>query len=287
MNVSVINTKSIFFRFFYFVVLTILLFVFIKTVLNNKIINSIVSFENCSSLYLSFPFNKEAKNYTDIINSISFPLFSQLNTNTEFISASIKGENTKDNTIIENNMPQTNTETKIIEERNIEESYNYTYEDVKIKNQSNYNLTEEMLSQEYEKLKTKKIIIYHTHTCESYTPSEQYNYTMSGNYRSTDNNYNVVRVGEELKKFLEVKGFTVIHNITCHDYPSYTGSYERSFETIQNILNNNNDADLVIDIHRDAVGDGSWYGPTISINNKTVAQMMFVVRDRWRRIRTP
>ena len=51
----------------------------------------------------------------------------------------------------------------------------------------------------------KKILIYHTHTCESYTPSEKYNYTMTGNYRTTDNNYNVVKLGQELSRLFKTK----------------------------------------------------------------------------------
>ena len=34
---------------------------------------------------------------------------------------------------------------------------------------------------------------------------------------------------------------------------------------------------LVIDLHRDAVGDGSSYGPTVKVNGESVAQLMFVI----------
>ena len=55
-----------------------------------------------------------------------------------------------------------------------------------------------------------------------------FEYEMTGNYRTTDSNYNVVRVGEELSKYLKEKGFNVEHNETYHDYPSYSGSYARA-----------------------------------------------------------
>ena len=100
---------------------------------------------------------------------------------------------------------------------------------------------------------------------------------MTGNYRTTDNNYNVVRLGEELCENLKNKGFETIHNTTYHDYPSYSGSYDRSLETVENILKDNQDIEIVIDLHRDAVGDGASYGPTVKINEESVAQMMFVV----------
>lgn len=76
---------------------------------------------------------------------------------------------------------------------------------------------------------------------------------------------------------MKQKGFEVIHDTSYHDYPSYNGSYERSLETIEKILEDNQDIQIVIDLHRDAVGDGSSYGPTVKINGESVAQLMFVI----------
>ena len=103
-----------------------------------------------------------------------------------------------------------------------------------------------------------------------------YEYTASGNFRTTDLNKSVVRVGTELKTYLEKKGFNVTHNTTYHDYPAYSGSYSRSLETIQNLLSGK-DTQIVIDLHRDAVGSSSNYAPTVKINDKYAAQMMFVI----------
>ena len=55
-----------------------------------------------------------------------------------------------------------------------------------------------------------------------------YEYEMTGNYRTTDLNYSVARVGTELTSYLQNKGFNVEHNTTYHDYPAYSGSYARS-----------------------------------------------------------
>lgn len=150
------------------------------------------------------------------------------------------------------------------------------YGSVEIDNESNYNITEDMLIPNVEISNKKDIIIYHTHTCESYTPCEKYNYTMTGNYRTTDSNYNVIRVGNELTNYLTQKGFNVIHDGTYHDYPSYSGSYSRSLETAERLLYDT-PAEIVIDIHRDAVGNGDTYGPTVMINGNRVAQLMFVI----------
>ena len=71
--------------------------------------------------------------------------------------------------------------------------------------------------------------------------------------------------------------FNVIRDETKHDYPAYSGSYTRSLETIEGILKKNSDAEIVFDIHRDAVGSSSNYAPTVEINGEKVAQLMFVI----------
>ena len=48
------------------------------------------------------------------------------------------------------------------------------------------------------------------------------------------------------------------------------------FGTIQGILVDKK-VDIVIDLHRDAIGDGDTYGPTVKINDNSVAQLMFVI----------
>ena len=103
-----------------------------------------------------------------------------------------------------------------------------------------------------------------------------YEYEMTGNYRTTDLNYSVARVGKELANYLQNKGFNVEHNTTYHDYPAYSGSYSRSLATIQSLLANKN-TDIVIDLHRDAVGSSNTYAPSVRINGNLAAQMMFVI----------
>ena len=99
---------------------------------------------------------------------------------------------------------------------------------------------------------------------------------MTGNYRTTNLEFSVAKVGTELTKYLEKKKFNVMHNITYHDYPAYSGSYARSLETVQNLLVAE-DTQLVIDLHRDAVGSSSSYAPTVKINDQHAAQLMFVI----------
>ena len=170
-----------------------------------------------------------------------------------------------------------NLNTKIVDVNNKKDTYTNIYGNVKIKNESEYTLTESMLSPNIKFENNKNILIFHTHTCESYTPTSQNNYTASGNFRTTDLNYSVARVGNELTDCLSKKGYNVYHDVTYHDYPAYNGSYTRSLKTIKNILNNNMSAELVIDLHRDALGSNSSYGPTVMIGEEQVAQLMFVI----------
>ncbi len=91
-------------------------------------------------------------------------------------------------------------------------------------------------------------------------------------------NYSVAQVGTTLTDLMTAKGFNVSHLLTYHDYPQYNGSYTRSYETVSNFLTSNNStAQVVLDIHRDAVGSNSSYAPCVKIGEETVAQIMIVV----------
>lgn len=165
--------------------------------------------------------------------------------------------------------------TQVVTLNPLPDSYTVECNGVKIKNETSYELTQDMLNQKIE-VNTNNILIFHTHTCESYTSSEQYQYTPTGNYRTTDTNFSVARVGNELSKYLTFYGYNVTHNITYHDYPAYSGSYNRSLNTVESILQNQN-ADIIIDIHRDAIGSKPDYAPTVKIGEDYAAQLMFVI----------
>ncbi len=146
-----------------------------------------------------------------------------------------------------------NVQTAVIEQNNKKDVYTDIYQSVRIKNESNYSLTEKMVTPDIKFNNTKDIIIYHTHTCESYTPTANSQYVATGNYRTNDSNYSVARVGTELANQLAGKGYTAIHDTTFHDYPAYTGSYTRSLSTVKNLLGTYRNVECVLDIHRDAL----------------------------------
>ena len=63
--------------------------------------------------------------------------------------------------------------TENVEENNIKAKYTTTYGSVKINNQSDYELNQDILKPNIEITNKKDILIYHTHTCESYTASKR------------------------------------------------------------------------------------------------------------------
>ena len=169
---------------------------------------------------------------------------------------------------------QTGLKTEV-QSSNVPNKYTTQYNGVKIKHEVKYKLTEEILKPDIA-VNKENILIYHTHSCESYTPSEKYQYKKTGNFRTTDKNYSVIRVGNELEEQLKTYGYNVIHDESYHDYPSYTGSYANSLKTVSKLLEENENTDVVIDLHRDAIGD-STYAPTVKIGEEYAAQLMFVI----------
>ncbi len=170
---------------------------------------------------------------------------------------------------------QTNVKTEVVTNNPLTESYNVQYGAVKIKNQTSYTLTEEMLNPDIT-LDNKNILLFHTHSCESYTASEKYQYTPTGNFRTTDLNFTVTRVGAELETQLKQYGYSVYHDSSYHDYPAYNGSYTRSLQTVENILKTY-PSDIIMDVHRDAIGSREDYAPTVKIGEDYAAQIMFVI----------
>lgn len=170
---------------------------------------------------------------------------------------------------------QTNVATEVVTQNPISESYNVECNGVKIKNETSFEINSS-ISENQTQINKNNVLIFHTHTCESYTPSEQYQYQQTGNFRTTDLNFNVSRVGDELTNYLQGFGFSVTHDKTYHDYPAYSGSYNRSLTTVQNALKTT-PSDIIIDLHRDAIGNKSNYDPSVKIGEDVAAQLMFVI----------
>jgi stage II sporulation protein P len=112
-----------------------------------------------------------------------------------------------------------------------------------------------------------EVLIYHTHTSESYKP---------GDPISSDNTQNVVAVGDVLANELQSNyGISAINDKTVHDKEAYTQSYARSVVTLDKYLNKYKDFKLVIDLHRDSVDDKKAI--TMKMNGENVAKFSLVM----------
>ena len=123
-----------------------------------------------------------------------------------------------------------------------------------------------------------QILIYHTHTTESFMDDESQYYTDFDEPRTTDSEKNIVKIGEIIKEQLENAGYKVVHDKTIHDYPAFSGSYNRSAETVNKALKEYPSIKIAIDVHRDTITSGNdKIAPVVNINGKEAAQVMLVM----------
>ncbi|MBQ4504267.1 MAG: stage II sporulation protein P, partial [Firmicutes bacterium] len=120
-------------------------------------------------------------------------------------------------------------------------------------------------------VKSPQVLIYHTHTTESYQPVTE------GNFHSVNKIGTVREVGDVLAERLEELGYQVIHDETIHDHPSYSQSYSRSLETAMEYLHQYPEIALVVDLHRDAAGYAGSVGKVHSIEGKNSAAYGYVI----------
>ena len=160
---------------------------------------------------------------------------------------------------------------------------NMTFENISVRNTSGYDIDPgELLSEplpfDIEDNRSVQVLVYHTHTCESYLEDDSGVYYDDFYPRSTDPEKGVMAVGEELVETLKQRGIGAVHDTTLHDYPSYEGSYARSWETICGYLEKYPSIKVTIDLHRDAMTsqDGTKYKPTFEHDGGKAAQIMIM-----------
>ena len=121
------------------------------------------------------------------------------------------------------------------------------------------------------------VLIVHSHGTESYENTQ--GYAETSQYRTLDEDYNMISIGAEVKRILEEGGIKVIHDTTAHDHPSYSASYSQSRKSVKEYLKEYPSICLVLDLHRDAAEDkqGKQVAFTATYDGTTAAQLMLVV----------
>jgi len=132
-----------------------------------------------------------------------------------------------------------------------------------------------------EKLKVDKekdyVLIYHTHGTEAFLSDDE------SKYYDEDINKNVIAIGDVLSTVLEAKGHKTDHSTVIHDLPSFSKSYSRSLNTINNKKEENSNIKVIFDIHRDGVNKDASYKERfletarVNINGVSTATFSLVV----------
>lgn len=116
------------------------------------------------------------------------------------------------------------------------------------------------------KMKSKndkpQILIYHTHSQEGFVDS------VPGDASTT-----VVGAGEKLAGLLRDYGYNVIHDTGEYDIESRDYAYSKSAPALEKILSDNPSIEVIIDLHRDGVAEGTKL--VSEVNGRPTAQFMF------------
>ena len=121
------------------------------------------------------------------------------------------------------------------------------------------------------------VLILHTHATESYTQVGD-EYVESSEYRTLDEEHNMLSIGARVAQILSENGIAVVHDRKLHDYPSYNGSYSDARNSIQQYLSEFSGIRLVLDLHRDAADTTTGQLRTeATVNGQTAAQLMLVM----------
>ena len=113
--------------------------------------------------------------------------------------------------------------------------------------------------------KEPQILIYHTHSQETFSDYPE-------NPEAT-----ITGVGAYLSELLEGKGYSVIHDDGVYDYRDgkldRSRAYTYALEGLQGILQKYPSIEVVLDLHRDGVAEGTRL--VTEINGKPTAKIMF------------
>ena len=153
---------------------------------------------------------------------------------------------------------------------------------VTINDEDKIGATHKKLVDQYSSIYVKgdgniQVLIVHTHATECYTPNDGLEYKeQGGEYRTLNDQRNMLRVGEVVTNILNSRGIGTIHLTVVEDYPNYNNAYKRMRVHIEEILEQYPTIQLVIDMHRDSFSYKNLNARTVAtVNGKETAQLMF------------
>ena len=120
-----------------------------------------------------------------------------------------------------------------------------------------------------------QVLIMHTHATESYQTWPDPVFDPGYTARSKSTALNMCAVGEKMAQVLNAAGIRTLHDETLYDAPGYTDSYKRSRAGVQTYLERYPSIKVVLDVHRDAIGDESTVYKTCAAGSG-MAQVMLV-----------
>lgn len=131
---------------------------------------------------------------------------------------------------------------------------------------------------EVENQDSPNVLIYHTHSYESYFPELAETDTSNANIAvSSDPTKNIINVGNHFSKLLTDKGIAnVVDQTNMNAYMSERGikNYYTASRQIVEGHQEQNEFDFILDFHRDSLREKDT---TVTINNKEYARILFVV----------
>lgn len=121
-----------------------------------------------------------------------------------------------------------------------------------------------------------EVLLYATHTSESYANSDKYQFEYTSPRRTVDGRYNMLEICSTLASNLNNKGINTVCSLTPHDYGEYNSAYTNSRRTMMTLLEENSNISIAIDVHRDAIEDLD-FAPKTSLKGYEVASLMLVM----------
>lgn len=147
----------------------------------------------------------------------------------------------------------------------------------RIPNEDEYDVQAVTAAAEAEETDAPRVLIYHTHTWEAYEMTEQTRYEPTETWRTKDERYNMVCIGEALAQELTARGFLVVHDKTAFEPPTLSSAYTRSLGMLDARLDAGESYDYIFDVHRDAYS-GDYNGAnSAEMNGQSIAYVMMLV----------